>query len=173
MCMCQVSCVPVFGCHSALITSVCVCLCVRVGMTDKLNTVKSQYSSHDNISQQRWLYDTRYITVYIACVCVYLYEAELSPVDGVGHWRQRGDGQQREQPEGHDAYRDVQLHPPHVLVNPHVLRPLLKLDNTWEAAVSLRSTDCHFPGLHSGTFATLCLADVQKHRWKHNKNTLI
>lgn len=68
----------------------------------------------------------------VAClfVFVYLYEAELPPVDSVGHRGQRRDGQQRQQSEGHDAHREVQLHPPHLLVHPGILHALLHLENT-------------------------------------------
>lgn len=68
----------------------------------------------------------------VAClfVFVYLYEAELPPVDSVGHRGQRCDGQQRQQSEGHDAHREVQLHPPHLLVHPGILHALLHLENT-------------------------------------------
>lgn len=67
-----------------------------------------------------------------ACLRVfaYLYEAELPPVDSVGHRGQRGDGQQRQQTKRNDAHRQVQLHPPHLLVHPGILHALLHLEHT-------------------------------------------
>ena len=52
---------------------------------------------------------------------LYLYEAELPPVERAVDGGDGGDGEERQQPEAHDPEGNVHLHPPHLLLVPRVL----------------------------------------------------